>query len=254
MSFNLEEFISSPTVEEINTLRKTDLLTIAQHYKLGATSATTKAQVKQMILQYFVDEEIFPDSTIVSAEQGMMTEEELLELKHLEFQEKEKEREAQLRLKELELSTQLKLKELEVRGARSSSGETGEASFDVSKHIKFVLTFSEAEVDKYFLHFEKVAKSLKWPKESWTLLLQSSLVRKAREIYSALSIEESCQYDVVKAAVLKVYELVLEAYQQKFRERAKRVNQTFVEFARSKETLFDRWCTSKDISGNYEKL
>ena len=95
------------------------------------------------------------------------------------------------------------MKELEVRGAKSSSGETAEASFDVSKHIKFVPTFSETKVDKYFLHFEKVAKSLKWPKESWTLLLQSSLVGKAREIYSALSIEESCQYDVVKAAVLK---------------------------------------------------
>ena len=111
MLFNLEEFILSPTVEEINTLRKTDLLTIAQHYKLDAT---TKAQVKQMILQYFVDEEIFPDSTIVLAEQGTMTGEELLELKRFKFQEKEKEREAQLRLKELELSTQLKMKELEV--------------------------------------------------------------------------------------------------------------------------------------------
>ena len=145
------------------------------------------------------------------------------------------------------------MKELEVRGARSSSGETVEASFYVSKHIncKFVPTFSETEVDKYFLHFEKVAK---WPKESWTLLLQSSLVGKAREIYFALSIEESCQYDVVKAAVLKVYELVPEAYRQKFRDSAKRENQTFVEFARSKEILFDRWCTSKDICGNYEKL
>ena len=71
------------------------------HYELGATSATTKAQVKQIILQYFVDEEIFPESTIVSVEQGTMTGEELLELKRLEFQEKEKEREAQLRLKEL---------------------------------------------------------------------------------------------------------------------------------------------------------
>ena len=208
----------------------------------------TKAQVKQMILQYFVDEEIFPDSTIMSAEQGTMTGEELLELKRLEFQEKEKEREAQLRLKELELSTQLKMKELEVQGARSSSGETGEASFDVSKHIKFVLTFSEAEV------FENLAKSLKWPKESWTLLLQSSLIGKAREIYSVLSIKEICQYAIVKAAVLKIYELVPEAYRQKFRESAKRENQTFVEFVRSREILFDRWCTSKDIGRNYEKL
>ena len=124
-----------------------------------------------MILQYFVDEEIFPDTTVVSAEQGTMTGEELLELKRLEFQEKEKEREAQLRLKELKLSMQLKMKELEVWGDKSSSGETAEASFDVSKHIKSVPMFSEIEVDKYFLHFEKVAKNLKWPKELWTLLL-----------------------------------------------------------------------------------
>ena len=92
-------------MEEINTLQKTDLLTIAQHYKLGATSVTTKGQVKQMVLQYFVDEKNFLDSTVVSAEQGTMTGEELLELKHLKFQEREKEREAQLKLKELELST-----------------------------------------------------------------------------------------------------------------------------------------------------
>ena len=112
-------------------------------------------------------------------------------------------------------------------------------------------TFSETEVDKYFLHFEKIANSLKWPKESWTLLLQSSLIGKVREIYSALSVEESCQFEVVKAAVLKVYELVPEAYRQKFRDSVKRENQTFVG---NKETLFDRWCSSKDICGNYEKL
>ena len=63
--------------------------------------------------------------------------------------------------------------------------------FDVSKHIKFVPSFSELEIDKYFSHFEKVAQSLKWPKDTWTLLLQSSLVGKARGVYSALSVEDS---------------------------------------------------------------
>ena len=57
---------------------------------------------------------------------------------------------------------------------------------------------------------------MKWPRDSWTLLLQSTLVGKAREAYSALSIEESFQYEVVKAAVLKAYELVPEAYKQNF--------------------------------------
>ena len=40
--------------------------------------------------------------------------------------------------------------------------------FDVTKHIRLVPPFQEKEVDKYFLHFEKVAENLKWPKEHWT--------------------------------------------------------------------------------------
>ena len=31
-------------------------------------------------------------------------------------------------------------------------------------------------------------------------------------------------------------------------------NQTYVEFTRSKEQLFDRWCCSKKIDQNYDKL
>jgi len=64
-------------------------------------------------------------------------------------------------------------------------------------------TFSEIEDDTHCLHFEKISCSLKWPKDSCTLLLQSTLVGKAREAYTALMIEESSQYN----AVLKAYEL-----------------------------------------------
>ena len=54
--------------------------------------------------------------------------------------------------------------------------------FDVNKHIRLVPPFQEKEVDKYFLHFKKVAENLKWSKERWTLLLQSFVIGKAREI------------------------------------------------------------------------
>ena len=47
----------------------------------------------------------------------------------------------------------------------------------------------------------------------WTLLLQS----KAREMYSALSVDQSSDYDVAKVAILKAYELIPEAYRQQFR-------------------------------------
>ena len=102
---------------------------------------------------------------------------------------------------------QLKLKELEKTATPIHSPEVS-TSFDISKHIRFVPQFQEKEVDKFFLHFEKVATSLAWPKEVWMVLLQSVLTGKTREVYSALSVEQSAQYDHVKQVVLKAYELV----------------------------------------------
>ncbi len=53
-----------------------------------------------------------------------------------------------------------------------------------------------------------VAEKLNWSKDMRALLLQCNLVGKAQEVSSALSVEESLDYDTVKAAVLRAYELV----------------------------------------------
>ena len=99
-----------------------------------------------------------------------------------------------------------------------------EYNFDVTKHIRLVPPFQEKEVDKYFLQFEKVTENLYWPKEHWTLLLQSVLIGKAREIYIHLCVEHSHHYETVKELILKGYELVPEAYRQKFRNCKKDSN------------------------------
>ena len=82
-------------------------------------------------------------------------------------------------------------------------------------------------------------------KKHWTLLLQSVVIGKAHEIYTQLSLEQSSNYDKEKELILKAYELVPEAYRQKFRNCRKENDQTHVEFARTKVQLFDRWCSSK---------
>ena len=86
--------------------------------------------------------------------------------------------------------------------------------FDVTKHIRLFPPFQKKEVDMYFLHFKKLAENLKWPKEHWTLLLQSVVIGKAREIYTQLSPEQGSDYDKVRERILKAYELVPEAYRQ----------------------------------------
>jgi len=65
----------------------------------------------------------------------------------------------EIELKEHKLALQLKIKELELAVATASS-TTRTEKFDVSKHIRFVPLFQDTEVDKYFLHFTKVAASL----------------------------------------------------------------------------------------------
>ena len=221
-----------------------------------------KGEIKRLITVYLTDEELVPEEDTVSL--PATVDSSTLELKLLEFQEKEKARAAELKMKELELrekelSIQLRMRELETPAPRRESSPvehplTRPASFDVSKHIKLVPPFQEREVDKYFLHFEKIATSLEWPREVWMLLLQSVLVGKAREIYSAMSLEQSSQYEVVKKAILKAYELVPEAYRQNFRSYQKRDKQTYTEFAREKEVLFDRWCSSKEVAQDFMKL
>ena len=162
-----------------------------------------------------------------------------------ENEEKERERLFQLRIKEIEFNEKSKSKSL--------SSDTSKI-FDVTKHIRLVPPFQEKEVDKYFLHFEKVAENLKWPREHWILLLQSVVIGKAREIYTQLSLEQSSDYDKVKELILKAYELVPEAYRQKFRDCRKEHDQTHVEFARTKKQLFDRWCSSKKVGSDHAKL
>uniref|UniRef100_A0A669E575 SCAN box domain-containing protein n=1 Tax=Oreochromis niloticus TaxID=8128 RepID=A0A669E575_ORENI len=174
-------------------------------------------------------------------------------------------REVETRAKELEVQAMhLRVRALELERKPSTSASSHPSTstavstgFDITKHVKLVPPFREAEVDSYFNAFERIAAALSWPKEFWPLLLQCKLVGKAQEVCTSLSIEDSLDYDIMKKTVLQAYELVPEAYRQKFRKCEKTANQTFVEFAREKSRLFERWLQAskvKDFEGLKELL
>ena len=314
MSFKLSDFIAAPSQELLDKAKKSDLLDIADHYGLSnIKTSMLKHEIKNILIQFFVDEEIFDSSAtsqiLVTQTDLQLRELEIkrqIEMEKLKFEYEERirletlerderiraekaEREERIRLetlereerlekeklereerleiekeklrfeneeKERERLFQLRIKEIEFNEKSKSKSLSSDTSkiFDVTKHIRLVPPFQEKEVDKYFLHFEKVAENLKWPKEHWTLLLQSVVIGKAREIYTQLSLEQSSDYDTVKEFILKAYELVPEAYRQKFRDCRKEHDQTHVEFARTKEQLFDRWCSSKKVGSDHAKL
>lgn len=111
-----------------------------------------------------------------------------------------------------------------VQAATPSETQVSHFTFDVTKHIKLVPPFKETEVDSYFITFERIAGKLGWPKDMWGLLLQCNLTGKAQQVCSSLSVEQCLDYDVVKAAILRAYELVPEAYRQRYKKLTKTVN------------------------------
>jgi len=188
-----------------------------------------------------------------------------------EAQEKAQARQAEINLRlevrrlEIEAETQVKLRQLDLDAMKIAAGsavqstpgptsdvpprsDSSQVTFDISKYISLVPQFRESEVDSYFSTFERIATSLRWPNDVWSLLLQCKLIGKAQEVCSTLSLEESLKYESMKSAILRAYELVPEAYRQKFRGHKKNSAQTFVEFAREKGILFDKWCTASKVS------
>ena len=59
-------------------------------------------------------------------------------------------------------------------------------------------------------------------------MLQSVFVGKAQKVCSELSMEQSSDYEEVKALVLTAYELVPESYRQKFRNWKRKQGHTYV--------------------------
>ena len=63
MSFKLSYFTVSPSQELIDLAKKSDLLAIVDHYGLLNVKKTMlKHEIKNIIIQFFVNEEIFDPS------------------------------------------------------------------------------------------------------------------------------------------------------------------------------------------------
>ena len=86
------------------------------------------------------------------------------------------------------------------------------------------------------------------------MLLQTALTGKAQKAYTTLSAEDWTNYDTVKKTILQSFELVPEAYRQKFRNQRKNDNQSFMEFVKEKERLMNKWYAAKMIGDDVENL
>ena len=248
----IENFLKEPSMEKLERLRKSEIIKIGEKLELNVQNSMRKHELVREIASHMVDENVFEEAVLeeLPTEMIRMTPEEI-ELEKIKIQAQMELQRNKIELEKIKIQQETRLREVDlaIRGRKESHD-----SFEVTKQARLVPKFEEANVDGYFAHFERTALNLGWPKECWSMLLQTVLTGKAQRAYATLPTENCADYDLVKAAVLKSFELVPEAYRQRFRTQRKTENQSYVEFLREKENALDKWCDSKRIDGDAEKL
>ena len=252
------DFIQSPTLDKLLKLKKEDLLAVGNELNMDVKRSMRKAQIVRSIAKDLIECEDYPEDFNESVWEKLPADPREIESDKVKLARIEAEKamfvaESKERAEVEKAKIEAETRRMELQFRRDSD-ENRRNEFDVTRYVKLVPQFNESDVDKYFQHFEKIAKNLHWPENVWSTLLQSALKGKAQETFAALSVDDSSDYDVVKSAILKAYELVPEAYRQKFRNYKKDDKQTYVEFANQTEVYFDRWCSAKKVISDYEKL
>ena len=103
-----KEFVQSPSIEVLETFKKDMLMQIAQELQLEVKRSTRKHELKRLIVEQLVDEDVLPDSCLEVYKPLPMEPSGQYEIRRLEI-------ERELRLKELETQAQQRKEELEAQ-------------------------------------------------------------------------------------------------------------------------------------------
>ena len=195
---------------------------IGEKLELNVVNSIWNTDLVRKIAEHMLDENMFEEAVLeeLPTEIIRMTPEQI-ELEKIKIQAQMELERNKMELEKAKILQETRLREVDlaIRGREGSHD-----SFEVTKQAWLVPKFEEANVDGYFAHFERTALNLGWSKECWSMLLQTVLTGKAQRAYATLPTENCAGYNLVKAAVLKSFELVPEHYRQKFRTQRKTEN------------------------------
>ena len=110
------------------------------------------------------------------------------------------------------------------------------------------------EMDSYLLRFERYATAQKWEPDTWATGLSALLQGKALDVYALMPKEGALNYDKLKVALLKRYELTEEGFKRKYKKCRPENGETFQQFTTRMKSYFTRWIDMASIEKSYEGL
>jgi len=102
------------------------------------------------------------------------------------------------------------------------------------------LTASD-DIEAYLYTFERMMEAYRVDETLWVYRLAPQLTGKAQQAYVVLPRERAGDYDELKAAILRHYNLDEEAYRQRFRTTTKNSEESYRELAIRLKDLMAKW-------------
>ena len=111
------------------------------------------------------------------------------------------------------------------------------------------------DIEHFLTTFERLAQAYSWPPDIWVLNLAPLLTGKAQSAYASMDKERARDYQPVKEAILKRYDMNEETYRQRFRKTVKKEEESYAELGVRLTDMLNKWTgadketrTKKEIS------
>ena len=110
------------------------------------------------------------------------------------------------------------------------------------------------DLDAYLQRFERFAETAKWKKDGWASKLSALLSGRALEVYSRLSEDAAKDYERVKIALMKRYDLTEDGYRRKFRASKPEVDESPEQFIVRLDRYLLRWLELSNTARTFDGL
>lgn len=109
-------------------------------------------------------------------------------------------------------------------------------------------------MDSYLQRFERFAQANNWNRDNWATSLSALLTGKALDVYSRLSDDAAVDYDMLKSALLKRYNLTEEGYREKFRKCKPEPEESPEQYVYRVKTYLEKWIELSEVDSTFEGL
>jgi hypothetical protein len=157
------------------------------------------------------------------------------------------------KIEEMELD-----KKFQALASERSMRDSTSASSEIRQPFKGpklpVFDDTHVNIDAYIQRFERSATSQNWNRHNWGAHLRALLKGKALDVFARLSHEDSLDFDKLKTALYKRFDITEDGFLKRFRSSKPEGSETFLQFSSRLDCYLERWVELSRTSKTYEGL